>query len=295
LPFANVTDVSANGTAGLVNPFFCAIHQTGDSPLNVQCQGSNEFGQLGDGSSSASGAEFREVLGLPEGKRLTQLSSGARHTCGRLDEGTVYCWGANNQGQIGVNPVGNSNNPNTAVKVGGLAVDVRSLSVGSLHSCAARNDGAAICWGNNSLGELGRGASFTDESTNFPDFVESLTNVVQVAAGTNHTCALKNDGTVWCWGKNNQGQLGQTCAQLGGCEPTSDPAFTFTRTPHQVPNLAEVEEIAVNSDFFRGAGFSCARTKGGAIHCWGQNDVGQLGNNKPSSFEISPQRVVWKI
>ncbi|MCK6511064.1 hypothetical protein L6R29_13965 [Myxococcota bacterium] len=219
----------------------CALLEDGTGV----CWGWGMAGQLGTGSTPMFGA-VAPILGL---SRIKQLSAGSTHTCARLEDGTVKCWGNNNNGQLGNGTAGNTSpNPLLVIEVSGA----QDISAGHSSTCAILKDGTAKCWGSDLSGNLGVGDrpgwSF-QEPTPLP--VQEFRNGIQISAGTSHTCATSNDGTAFCWGNNNDGQL-------GGSKPDS------TRTALQVQGLTGIQRVAV------GNGISCAIFKDSTHRCWGQ-------------------------
>jgi len=133
-----------------------------------------------------------------------------------------------------------------------------AVAAGGEHTCAVDNEGAVLCWGSGSAGQLGDG-SYTDRST--ARRVASLEHGVKaVAAGWKHSCALASGGGVWCWGANHQGQLG-------------DGSTLWSSRPKQTAGL----ESGVRA-ITAGDSHTCALTETGQVWCWGQNDRGQLGD-----------------
>lgn len=129
------------------------------------------------------------------------MSGGAVHSLAVKEDGTVWSWGGTGAGRLG--RTGNSSVPG---QVAGL-VGMTAVSAGAAHSLAVRgSDGTVWAWGSNVTGQLGDGTE-TDRSV--PVQVSGLTNVTAVAAGENHSVALRADGTVWAWGLNDKGQLGK--------------------------------------------------------------------------------------
>jgi len=184
-----------------------------------------------------------------EGARAhrTRLSTGQQHTCAILDDGTVSCWGHNNFGQLGF---GTTTTRLTPVPVSNLVTAV-SIAAASFHTCAvlSLSTGAVRCWGLNDSGQLGNGAT---TSSSVPVPVSGLTNVVALAAGGVHTCAVRVDGTVWCWG---------AAVANGSASASSVPVKV---------NISGAVSITAGADH------SCALMANSQAKCWGQNSYGQL-------------------
>lgn len=218
------------------------------------------------------------------------------HTCA-LRDGGVKCWGWNKGGALGAPGLGEySASP---VTVQGLN-DVIEITTGGSHSCALRSDRTVACWGLNDWGQLGQGASGPAES-DVPLPVPGLTNVRSVAAAFNYTCAIKDDRSVVCWGRNEPGALGLDAGArldepvalpdvanaelLAGnayeaCVVHSDRTVTcwgYTQKPHLIPGATNVVSVVV------GFGHVCALRADRTVACWGSNDYGQLGPGAPSS------------
>src|SRR5262249_14912917 len=134
------------------------------------------------------------------------VSAGDSHSCGLTATGQVRCWGANDRGQLGVTGSGS----NTALLVPGIA-NASAIAAGNKFACALVANGTVRCWGDNSSNQLGDGGVETFSVT--PKQVPGLANVVNVAAGANHVCAVTSAGTVLCWGANSRGQIGNNTTQ----------------------------------------------------------------------------------
>jgi len=188
------------------------------------------------------------------------ISAGGSHSLALKNDGTVWAWGNNGQGQLGDGTTVHKTEP---MQVPGLS-NVTSVAAGSSHSLALKDNGTVWAWGANDSGQLGDG---TAAQKNTPAQVPGLSNVTSVAAGSNHSLALKDDGTVWTWGNNDRGQLGDgTAAQKN--------------TPVQVFGLSDVTAIAA------GSSHSLILKDDGRVWAWGNNDHGQLGNSTNASNNI---------
>jgi alpha-tubulin suppressor-like RCC1 family protein len=226
----------------------------------AKCWGSNQYGQLGNGSTTDSNVPVG-VSGLTTG--VSQLKAGYYHSCGVTSSGGAKCWGYNNYGQLGNSGTTSSNIP---VDVTGLTSGVASVSPGYYQSCAVTSAGGAKCWGNNAFGQLGN-ASTTN--SNAPANVSGLSSgVLAIGSGYAHTCALVSSGGVKCWGQNTYGQLGRTSAT--------------STTPVDVVGLP-----GPASAITAGRNHTCVATAAPqGIACWGYNAEGQLGDGTTNSSQI---------
>jgi alpha-tubulin suppressor-like RCC1 family protein len=224
----------------------CAIIRGG----TVECWGANTLGQLGNGTNTSSNTPV-VVPGLTN---AVEIGVGNAHTCARRANGTVQCWGRGLEGQLGN---GANLSSNTPVVVTGIA-DATKLDAGFEHSCAISGAARDVrCWGKNTFGQLGDGTT-TDQNT--PVAVNTNADpITLISLGFGHSCAVTNLGTVYCWGINSNGQLG-------------DGTNTANPSPALVGGLGDVNGIAL------GNAHTCALQVDGAVKCWGWNLVGQLGD-----------------
>lgn len=239
----------------------CALLESG----SVMCWGRNDFAQLGNGTLVDSPVPG-EVVDLPGD--VSSLSVGGGHACVVTSAGGVVCWGLNRTGQIGN---GATNDGQAPAAVQALPGAVATVSAGGFHTCAVTTAGGVVCWGSNEHGQLGDG---TNQNRLEPVPVSGLdSGVVAVSAGLFHTCALRTDGTVLCWGKNGYGEMG-------------DGTTTQRPTPVSPSGLptAGVTQIAA------GGGQTCVATADGALWCWGQNEFGQVGDGG-STNQLLPVKV----
>jgi alpha-tubulin suppressor-like RCC1 family protein len=229
----------------------CALTLAG----RVLCWGSNANGYLGDGTTEPRSTPV-PVVGL-EGGALA-IAAGDRHTCARMRDGSVRCWGWNIYGQLGDGTTSPSSVP---VPVTGLADAAVAIAAGSVHTCAVLASGSVQCWGWNSSGQLGDG---TTTASLVPVSAAGLSGeVAGIAAGAYHTCARTTSGAVQCWGYDADGQVG---------DGSTAPAVV---APLPVVGLSSgVSAIAAGSHH------SCAQTTGGGLLCWGDGGAGQLGNGE---------------
>ena len=239
-----LTDAARIGTgeAFTERSHTCALRASGE----LACWGSNDEGQLGDGTQTRR-PSATSVVDLAN---VTDLAVGGLHTCAGGSGGEVWCWGYAWNGQLGNGDSGPNHNRSrpTSVVIDG---PVR-LMAGVSHTCALRPSGEVLCWGRNDEGQLGFvGAAAT------PTPVPGVADAIQLSAGLGHTCALLRSGDVLCWGDNSRGQLG------GGTSPRSGPALV---------QIADVTELS------GGYQHTCARTLDGEVRCWGANHAGQLGD-----------------
>lgn len=192
----------------------------------------------------------------------TDIVSGTDFSCARTVDGTVHCWGTNAFGQLGDGAAG-ERETSAPVMLPGPADAIDAME----GTACARSGGEIRCWGRNHQGQTGRGNLMGPVRV---PVLANATDAAEVAVGGAFACALQTSGQVSCWGRNQAGQLGR--------ETTSDrelePALVVTAGGSP---LTGVVELALGRDS------GCARTDGGSVHCWGENDRGQLGGGATRS------------
>ncbi len=197
--------------------------------------------------------------------RWRALSSGGSHSCGIADDGSLWCWGGNEHGQLGV---GDTDHRDRPARVGSQS-DWIQVSAGRTHSCGIREGGSLWCWGQ-SRGRLGLGDDGFTESRHSPTRVGEQTGWEWVSGGAVHSCGIR-DGAAYCWGRNREGQLG-----LG---------HTHDQTsPRAVDSEVEFVEIAA------GDVHSCGIGADGSLWCWGENRRGAVASGHFTSSRTSPYR-----
>jgi alpha-tubulin suppressor-like RCC1 family protein len=238
----------------------CALLEGGA----VVCLGSNDRGQLGDGTF-----EDRDRPTPVPGLLGRALAAGSDFTCAIALDGIPHCWGANDRGQLmGVAQGDASPSPVANQEVGFFRV-----AAGGAHACGIDGAGLMRCWGDGSSGQLGVGeANPSLPPTPVPP-PGDMDIYVAVAAGDRHTCATTWRGKVFCWGDGMAGQLG-----VRGFPGDGTDGVALLPLEVQRP-LATVDFIQVTA----GARHTCAITSDGAAYCWGDGADGRLGTGRTDS------------
>ena len=253
----------------------CVLNENG----TVWCWGG---GPLGSPSVSQSYTPVEVVKA--DDSALTgvvKVSSGGPSVCALTELGTVYCWGGNSYGQLGD---GTSTDKSYAVSVikedGQILTGIIRLAFGDFHVCALAENSTAWCWGRNYEGQLGNGTA-GDIRTFAGEVLEedgsALTGAVRISSGAYHTCVVKSDGTVWCWGANGYGQLGDGT--------TTDRPFPVQVKKDPSSFLDGIVDVSA------GAYQTCALAANGTVWCWGRNDYGQIGSGSSEEYVVYPEQV----
>jgi len=260
LSLTSVTNVAAG------DGFTCAV-----ASGSAYCWGDAFDGELGDNDAST---ELDQPPSTPitmtVAKPATRIVAGYEQGCALLSTGIVDCWGGNDLGQLGD---GTETERDTPVKAGitGTVLDLGTADGSSTTSCALLSGGTVVCWGDDELGQCGDDTS-TFANNDSPVAVLNLTSAISISVGASHVCALRSDGTIWCWGDDFYDELGD-----GG--NIND----YSGVPVQAQNVSNAVAVAA------GDGFTCALLQTGSVVCWGSNGSGQLGDG---SFADSATPVV---
>ncbi|HEY1046943.1 MAG TPA: T9SS type A sorting domain-containing protein [Bacteroidia bacterium] len=217
---------------------------------SVWVWGWNSDGQIGDGTTVDRTLPTK-VNGLTG---IKQIAAGTYHMLALKSDGTVWAWGNNDNGQIGDS---STTDRNTPVKVKGLSNVVR-ISAGRFFSLAIKSDGTVWTWGENQYGQLGNGNL---GSSSVPVQVSGLTGIISATAATGafHCIAIKDDNTVWAWGRNTYGNLG-------------DGTVNNSSIPVKMSGVSNVAGVAA------GTNFTLLYKTDGTFWACGRNASGQLGD-----------------
>jgi alpha-tubulin suppressor-like RCC1 family protein len=202
------------------------------------------------------------------------LDAGVYHTCGLLADGKVLCWGYSGSGQLGLghtDTIGDDEIPSSTSPVELGPGRATALAAGDYHTCALLHDGRVHCWGFGADGRLGYADSHSVGDDETPGSVGPVDlgpgrRATAISAGTAHTCAILDDGTVRCWGYNFQGQLG-----YGNQETIGDNETPGSVGPVDLGTGRTAKAITA------GGSHTCALLDDGAVRCWGLGTSGQLG------------------
>lgn len=237
----------------------------------VWTSGDNTYGQLGDGTinNKLTPVQVKGGGGVGVLSNIISVSAGGGHSVALKSDGTVRTWGRNDYGQLGDDTLVNKSLPVKVKGPGGTdsLTDIIAISAAGARTFALKSDGTVWAWGNNSSGQLGDGTTtnrLTPVQVKGPGGVGYLSGIIAITGGGADGFALKSDGTVWAWGDNTNGLLG-------------DGTQTTRYTPVQVKGpggtgfLSGIVAISARNH-------AVALKNGGTVWTWGLNDCGQLGD-----------------
>ena len=231
---------------------------------NLRCWGLGNSGQLGQGEEKTSNTPV-DVTWL---KEVEAIDAAFYSSCARTKAGDIWCWGYNGMGQVGTSS--SDKFVETPIKVAGV-VNVVAFATGLEHTCAAQKGDKVYCWGRNGSHQLGKGSGNSSYST--PQESLGLTDVVALAVGDAHSCAVQKGGKVWCWGANTYGESGQAKGPL------------MIDYPKEVPGVTNAVTIV------SGNGHTCVLTTNNEVWCWGTGGQGQIGTGSKAD-QFGPVKVL---
>ena len=240
---------------GMIASHACAVHQNG----SVTCWGQNSHGQLGTGKLDPSLTQ-EQVIGLEDS---IAVATGYIFSCAVQWNGVVRCWGWNASGALGIGNLDAKTYPKPVTVVG--VSDAVQVVAGNHYGCARTSSGSVYCWGYNGSGQLGIGTDA--EHSPAPAAVVGLTDAVWISGGQSHVCAVRQTGSVSCWGRNYFGQRGNGT--------TID-----ANAPVTVVGITDAARVSAGGEH------TCALRSPGGLVCWGSNTSGQLGNGTSQSSAV---------
>jgi len=242
--------------------------------------GRNNNGQLGNGATSLSQPVFvQPVTGGTNWRYISPSKANIGSTAGIKTDGTLWLWGRNDYGQLGDNTSVAKSSPVQTISNGN---NWNLVSFGQYHTAAIKTDGSLWLWGNNKYGQLGNNSGGTGVNSSSPvQTVAGGNNWIKVDCGWGFTMAIKTDGTLWGWGKNTSGQLGNNASAN-----KSSPVQTVAAgTNWKLISCGRYQSSAIKTD--------------GTLWSWGQNNTGQLGDNTTTNRSSPVQEITastnWKL
>ena len=262
----SVSAIEPTGRIAAGDKHTCAISLNN----TIWCWGDNAYSQLG---SSAFSGDFSlipiQASALPGSRIAKRIVAGTNHTCVLATDGTVWCWGDNGWGSLGV--VGSTKADPVQVLLGATAT---MIAAGGFTTCAVLINDSMECWGRNHKGQLGNDTSGGTpvDTPVYTSFVPGSFTVGHLEIGSAHSCAISVLGAAWCWGDVANGRLGIT-QELNVLTPTATASLGSTAS-----------EVAA------GGAHTCALLTNGSVMCFGYNDTGQLGQTptQPASSNATP-------
>ncbi len=234
------------------------------------CWGVNDYGEFGNGTTTDSDSPV-EISGSAS---WSMLSTSSNHTCGIKTDGSLWCWGYASAGKLG--------NGDTSSVVYNTPQPIASgeewsmVSASVNHTCGIKtDDGSLWCWGAGSRGQLGDGLGTTFQST--PVEVDGSDSWSVVSTGDQYTCGIKTDGTGWCWGLDDDQQLGNGVGDTWQMTPSPIAGGGFWKQTQGAITAGRDQTCGIKID--------------GSGYCWGDDTYGQLGNGATTGVQHSPQPI----
>ena len=286
------TDLGTNRTAKILGSgfgFSCAILDNN----KVKCWGGNGSGQLGAEDTKFRGDEAGEMgdqlpyvkLGLE--RTAKDIAVGVNHACVLLDNSKVKCWGTNGSGELGqghTNSIGDEEDEMEDLNPIDLGDNrtAKRIAAGGNHSCAIMDNNDLICWGSNGGNRLGIdladdkvsvGGTSGEMGNNLKATHLVSQDAIQLNAGVNSNCVIRKNGTLYCWGSNDYGQLG-----LGHTNAKGNATTRSEDVDVDLGSQRKAKIVDINSKY------ACAFLDNNGVKCWGRNRYGQLGQGHTRSL-----------
>ena len=261
------------------NNHACALSSEG----LAYCWGRGVEGQLGSvGFISSSAVPVAvDMGGSLAGKTFIDITSGVHHTCAISSDYKAYCWGYDFDGELGNSSgiVGNVDYPYAVDTSGALAgKTILSIAAGAYHTCAIASDNQAYCWGSDSNGQIGNGATTGDQGSPVAVVTSGVLSgktITSLSSGGNHTCSIASDNLAYCWGVDVNGELGNGATTGDQVNPVAvDTSGVLSGKTVMSISAAYAHTCVVSSDY--------------QTYCWGIDSVGQLGNDTSLTSQASP-------
>ncbi|MFM8506970.1 MAG: RCC1 domain-containing protein, partial [Actinomycetota bacterium] len=269
----------------------------------VKCFGEGDNGRLGSGATTDIGrsaavmGDALTAVQLGSGRTAKAIATGAVHSCALLDNDSVKCWGANDDGQLGLgdtdargDAAGEMGDALHAVSLGlSVGVRVTAITAGEAHTCALLSSGAVKCWGAGSNGRLGsgdeesRGDADGEMGASLPTVdLGSGRTAKAISAGAAHTCAIRDTNDVVCWGVGATGRLG-----TGAEDDIGNEAGEMGSALVAVSLGSGRTAVAISA----GASHSCAVLDNFSAKCWGNGASGRLGTGDTATLGNQPNEL----
>ena len=263
LTHSTITDIGFSADSIYTNTTIAAGTYNGCAILENQsmvCWGDNEYGQLGDGTTTGSAVPI--YVNVAANETPVEVTVGQVTACALMESGNIYCWGSGYYGKMGNGEPWNDDYVNTEMRQVLLPEGQggQTVSISGGHICTILNNGDVYCWGRGNQGQLGYGGT---SNRNIPAKVNlpGQRSAIAISTGTFMTCAITNDGMGYCWGENDEGQLGNGTTNSRQMTPV-EVLFPSGYTP-----------VSISA----GDDFACALMDNRKVMCWGENNDGRLG------------------
>ena len=279
LTHSTITDIGFSADSIYTNTTIAAGTYNGCAILENQsmvCWGDNEYGQLGDGTTTGSAVPI--YVNVAANETPVEVTVGQVTACALMESGNIYCWGSGYYGKMGNGEPWNDDYVNTEMRQVLLPEGQggQTVSISGGHICTILDNGDVYCWGRGNQGQLGYGGT---SNRNIPTKVNlpGQRSAIAISTGTFMTCAITTDGMGYCWGENDEGQLGNGTTNSRRMTP-AEVLFPSGYTP-----------VSISA----GDDFACALMDNRKVMCWGENNDGRLGQGPlGTDDETTP---VWVI